>query len=90
MRPTSYDQRQIDDEYSKDRMREAELARLALEARVTPTGSRIVSAAWTVHLLGRLGHLLASVGKTIGALTRAARDEVRHWVQGATYRPRHT
>lgn len=60
MKPTDCDHGQNDHEYSKDRMREVELAPLALGAKRTPVHTEIVSVTWTAHLL-------ANVGKTSDA-----------------------
>lgn len=90
MRPTSYDQRRIDDEYCKDRMREAEIARLALEAKSSRAQHVVPYAVRAAYLAQTLHHALARFGTTLGRSLRAGRQDIRRVVYWVTHLPRHT
>ncbi|MCC7206151.1 MAG: hypothetical protein IT323_02530 [Anaerolineae bacterium] len=90
MRPTSYDQRQIDDEYCKDRVREAEMARLALEAAEPHEPRRTAQSAWVMRFASASQHVLVPSAKMLRRAWKAGREDVRRLIYWATHRPRHT
>lgn len=90
MRPTSYDQRRIDDEYCKDRMREAEIARLALAAKSSRAQHMAPYTVRAAYLAKAFAHALAQLATALGRALKAGRDDVRRIIYWVTHFPRHT
>lgn len=90
MRPISYDQKQIDDEYCKDRVREADLARMALAAKGDYTPHTSASIARMARLGAAMSHALAGYTKLAARMVKAGRQDMRRAIYWATHLPRHT